>query len=245
MVRVRRQTHVKALDEALEGGIPEGHIVLITGAPGTMKSSLAFSILYHNALSEGHKGLYLTLEQNKASLVEHLEAMGMDDPKGYEGVSIFDMATLRKNLAFMAEGSWITLFRGYIRSLTDSDAYDFLVIDSLNVLETMANFEARRSGLFYLFEWLRDLDVTTLIIAEALGDVFTPGKESDESYLADGVIHLSLYPISDLEVQRRLRFVKLRATKHEVASFALVWSGKTFEVTRPVSVGRPARAEQL
>lgn len=245
MVRVRRKTHVKALDDVLEGGIPEGYMILITGAPGTMKSSLGFNILYHNALADGLKGLYLTLEQNKASLVEHLEAMGMDDPKAYENVSIFDMATLRKNLAFMAEGSWITLFRSYIKSLMESDSYDFLVIDSLNVLETMANFDARRSGLFYFFEWLRDLDVTTFIIAEALGDVFTPGRESDESYLADGVIHLSLYPISDLEVQRRLRFVKLRATKHDVASYALVWNGDSFEVTRPVSVGRAARPEQL
>ncbi len=245
MVRVRRPTFVKSLDEALEGGIPEGHIVLITGAPGTMKSSLAFSILYQNALHEGHKGLYFTLEQNKASLVEHLEAMGMDDSKAYESVSIFDMATLRKNLAFMAEGSWITLFRSYIKSLMDSDSYDFVVLDSLNVLETMADFEARRSGLFYLFEWLRDLDVTTLIISEVLGDVSTPGRESDESYLADGVIYLALYPISDLEVQRRLRVVKLRATKHDVASYALMWNGKVFEVAKPVSVGRAARPDQV
>lgn len=245
MVRARKQTFVKALDESLQGGIPEGQIILLTGAPGTMKSSLAFSILYHNAIQNGAKGVYFTLEQNKTSLVEHLEAMGMEDSKGYEHVSIFDMATLRKNLAFMAEGSWITLFRGYIKNLLAADEYEFLVIDSLNVLEAMANFDTRRTDLFYFFEWLRDLGVTTLIISENVGDLFSPGREIDEAYLADGVVHLSLYSLSDLEVQRRIRFVKLRATRHEIASYALVWNGEGFEVASPMSSGPALQSETL
>src|SRR5438093_9480588 len=48
----RVPTFVEGLDESLEGGIPWGHLVLIEGAPGTMKSSLAFSILLHNAARE-------------------------------------------------------------------------------------------------------------------------------------------------------------------------------------------------
>lgn len=244
MVRARKKTYVKAFDETLEGGVPEGHIVLITGAPGTLKSSLGFSILYRNALHSGSKGLYLTLEQSKASLVEHLEAMGMRDPKAYKSISVFDMAALRKNLSFIkAEGSWITLFKSYLKNLMESDPYEFLVIDSLNVLETMADFDVRRTELFYLFEWLKDLGATTFIISERMGNMFDPRREADEAYLADGVIHLSLYPVSDLDVQRRIRCIKLRATKHDMSSFALVWNDDTFEITRAVSVGRTGKQE--
>src|SRR5881396_30811 len=57
------RTFVEGLDETMEGGIPWGHLVLIEGAPGTMKSSLAFSILLHNAAKEGLHCLYLSLEE--------------------------------------------------------------------------------------------------------------------------------------------------------------------------------------
>lgn len=242
MARARKPTFVRGLDETLEGGIPEGHIVLLAGAPGTMKSSLAFSILYQNALHNGDRGLYLTLEQSKTSLVEHLETMGMDEPSAYEMLSIFDMAMLRKNLSFMAEGSWITLFKGYVKNLMEMDPYRFVVIDSMNVLETMAGFGERRTELFYLFEWLKELEATVLLLLETREGA-SQGGELDEAYLADGVFQLDLYPVSDLDVQRRLRCVKLRAVNHDMSSFALVWNGDTFEITRAVSVGRRASPE--
>lgn len=242
--RPRKRTYVRGLDETLEGGIPEGYIILVSGAPGTMKSSFGFSILYHNALHDGSKSLYLTLEQSKTSLIEHLEAMGMSDPEAYKKISIFDMAALRKNLSFIkAEGSWIALFKGFLKNLMESDSYDFMVVDSLNVLETMADFDVRRTELFYLFEWIRELGTTTFLISETLGDMFAPGRDVDEAYLADGVFHLSLYPVTDLDVQRRIRCVKLRGTKHDTGSFALVWSEDHFEITRAVSVGRTMKSE--
>ena len=245
MTKNRLSTHVKGLDEILQGGIPEGHIVLITGAPGTMKSTLGFSILYHNARKAGTKGLYLTLEQSKGSLIAHVESMGMSDAKAYKSISLFDMAALRKNLSFLkAEGSWNTLLKAYLTNLMEADPYQFLVIDSLNVLETLANFDARRTDLFYLFEWLKDLGATTFLLSETVGRSRGSG-DSDEAFLADGIIHLSLYPVSDLDVQRRIRCVKMRATEHEMGSFALVWNGDSFEITRAVSVGRPAKVEAI
>src|SRR2546427_532260 len=42
-------THVAGLDAALGGGIPAGAIVLVAGTPGTMKSSLIYNMMYHNA----------------------------------------------------------------------------------------------------------------------------------------------------------------------------------------------------
>src|SRR2546430_1134709 len=45
------KTHIRGFDDdVLRGGIPQGHVVLIRGASGTMKSSLAYYVLYHNAL---------------------------------------------------------------------------------------------------------------------------------------------------------------------------------------------------
>ena len=41
-------THIGKFDTILGGGIPEGHVILVNGAPGTMKSTLTYTIL-HNA----------------------------------------------------------------------------------------------------------------------------------------------------------------------------------------------------
>ncbi|HVG37081.1 MAG TPA: ATPase domain-containing protein, partial [Thermoplasmata archaeon] len=72
MARPLVKTHIRGFDEdVLRGGIPQGHVVLVRGASGTMKSSLAYYVLYHNAL-EGAPGLYVTLEQTAAGLLEHI-----------------------------------------------------------------------------------------------------------------------------------------------------------------------------
>ena len=39
--------YIEGLDDNIEGGVPEGHIILISGSAGTMKSSLAFNVLYN------------------------------------------------------------------------------------------------------------------------------------------------------------------------------------------------------
>src|SRR2546427_11261347 len=72
MARPLVKTHIRGFDEdVLRGGIPQGHVVLVRGASGTMKSSLAYYVLYHNAL-DGTPGLYVTLEQTAAGLLEHI-----------------------------------------------------------------------------------------------------------------------------------------------------------------------------
>ena len=45
----RIRTYIRGLDEQLQGGVPKAHVVLLAGKPGTMKSSVAFSMVYHNA----------------------------------------------------------------------------------------------------------------------------------------------------------------------------------------------------
>ena len=56
-----------------------------------------------------------------------------------------------------------------------------------------------------------------------------------EAYLADLIIALEMHPTSDLFVQRRVRIVKMRATKHETGYDALSYEQDGFEVTRTVT----------
>src|SRR5881397_1060307 len=64
-------------DDKLGGGIPEGHVVLLAGEPGTMKSTIAFNMIYQNALRDGRPGTYISLEQGRENLTRHLDQMSL------------------------------------------------------------------------------------------------------------------------------------------------------------------------
>jgi KaiC/GvpD/RAD55 family RecA-like ATPase len=236
MSRNRVKTYVRGFDDVLNGGIPEGYVVLVSGAPGTMKSSLTYSILYQNALQESRKSAYFTLEQGKDLILEQMASMEMADPRAAEHIVTLDMGNIRKNLSYLqGRGTWIELFKMYCKNVMKADPVSVLVVDSLDVLETMAKMQDRRSELYFLFEWLRDLGPLTFLISEKPLDLGTGGSSPDEAYLADGILALEMHPTSDLFVQRRLRVVKMRGTKHDTGYYAFSFEDASFEVTRAVS----------
>ncbi len=230
MDRNRIKTYVRGLDEAIEGGLPEGYLVLLSGVPGTMKSSLAFSILYENALREGRRGAYFSLGQSKDLLLEHTASLGMAEGKALDRLVLLDMGTIRKNLSYLqGRGTWLDLFKMYCSNVMKAESLTFLVIDSLDVLETMAKMQDRRSELYFLFEWLRDLGPLTLLVSERPFDSGGAGPPHDEAYLADGVLDLDARPGGS----RRLRIAKMRATRHDTGYWNLAFRDGGFEVTRP------------
>ena len=81
-------------------------------------------------------------------------------------LEIIDIGLIRKKLTQLQEQSWVQVFKMYAKNLKETNDYQLLVIDSLPVLNVLAKFENPREDLFHLFEWLRDLGVTTILITE-------------------------------------------------------------------------------
>jgi circadian clock protein KaiC len=231
----RMKTYIEGFDRVLEGGIPAKHIVLVAGTPGTMKSSLTYYSLFHNVTENGKTGVYVTLEQSRESLFRQMEKMGMKAEKVKDNLHVLDLGIIRKRLREISTGgSWMEVFKSYILNLKENLNFDLLVIDSLDVLETMADVTDRRTDLFYLFEWLRDLNATVFLISEVSPDRMTEGNY-DEGYLSDGIIALKMQVVRDVETQRRIRCVKMRETNHDPSYFSLLFSGGKFQVTKVIS----------
>src|SRR5436309_10834104 len=149
----RVRTHVEGLDGLIGGGIPKGHVVLISGLPGTMKSSLAYAILHRNAVDREGAGLYLSLEQTKGSLEAQMEGMGFVATERGSPVNILDVAAVRKDLGKGKSTVWMDFLRRTLETRKGMQPFDLLVIDSLEALEVLAKFTELRSDLFQLFEW--------------------------------------------------------------------------------------------
>jgi KaiC/GvpD/RAD55 family RecA-like ATPase len=228
------KTYIDGFDEKLHGGIPAGSVVLLVGQPGTMKSSVAFNMIFNSALEKGHKGLYVTLEQSSRSLARHMGSMGMDPEQVRDKVEIIDIGLIRKKLTQLHDQSWMQVFKMYTKNLKETNDYQLLVIDSLPVLNVLAKFENPREELFHLFEWLRDLNVTTLVITEMTPDN-AKFAEHGEDFLADGIIYLRMAEIGDISVQRQIRCVKMRSVNHNSDYHTLLFEHGQFRATKAIS----------
>ncbi len=233
MAEERVKTYIEGLDEKLQGGIPAGSVVLLVGEPGTMKSSVAFNILFNNAKVKGASGLYVTLEQGSKSLSKHMSGLGMDPSEISDKLEIVDIGLIRKKLTQLKEQSWVQVFKMYTRNLKETSDYGLLVIDSLPVLEVLAKFENPREELFQLFEWLRDLDVTTILISE-MNPNSKAYADNGEDFLADGIIYLRMMEAGDVSVQRHIRVVKMRSTDHSTDYHSLLFDDRKFKATKVI-----------
>lgn len=247
----RIKTYIDGLDDNLEGGIPEGHIVLINGASGTMKSSISFNVLY-NEVIKGNTVLYNTLEQSSASIIKHMVNLDFDmskinlvilsdisniekDIKSIKSskkgsLIMFDLGAIRKKVKdtkFSSSSDWLNAINNLVHKVSSTTACKLFVLDSLSALYALSDFKDPRTKLFYLFEFLRSLDLTSLLISESPSDKSKLTEFGVEEYLADGIIHLKLTE-RYRKVTREISVVKMRATNCNLDIFTLEYKNKRF-----------------
>jgi KaiC/GvpD/RAD55 family RecA-like ATPase len=230
----RIKTYIEGLDEKMEGGIPVGNVVLLAGEPGTMKSTVAYHLAYENARKEGRKGLYVTMEQSRDSLIRNMESVGMRLGEAGDALSIVDIGHIRKSLTALGNKSWMEILKMYATNMKESHGYDLLVLDSLPVIETLSEFQNPRNDLFHFFEWIRGLGVTCVLITETRRDPDGFGPWG-EDYLADGIVQLLMAKVNEETIQRRVRIVKMRSTNHATNLYSLIVEKGTFRTARVIS----------
>lgn len=217
----RVRTFVEGFDEALEGGIPEGHVVLLAGPSGSMKTSLALSMVYHNR-REGIRGLYVSLEEGRDSLLRTMDRLGMKSADDF----IVDIGKLRMEHEAVEEArDWLQILKEYLARRMEKDKIGLLVIDPLNSLHSLGELRNPRRDLFHFFTYLRGLGVTTVLVAEAEGPHDFPNHEE---FLADGAITLAYGNNPDGHVELRIRCVKMRHANHARDYFRLQFSEGRF-----------------
>ncbi len=190
--RPRVPSGVAGLDEMLGGGFPAGHVVLVTGLPGTGKTCLGLQFLVAGA-ARGEKGVFLSLEEDVAPLLESgrqfrwpVDAAVQD---GRLKILRLDPKETRQSLHRI---------QGELgKELTQLHAQR-IVVDSVSLLNMLSDDEAgRRATLFALAGACRESGATTVLTAEA--DPIHPEVSRDglSEYVADGVILLGYRTGSD------------------------------------------------
>ena len=246
--------YIQGIDENIEGGVPEGHITLICGTAGTMKSSVSFNSMYNEASTKGKIGLYISLEQSYPSLLNHVINMGYDLTKvnillindlsnlstnlaqlknSKKGSLIFaDLGAIRKEIrdvkiATTTNAGWISVIKNLIKKIKTELGLDLFVLDSLSALYVLSKFENPRIELFYIFEFLRDLSITSFLISEMPLDGSRYSEYGVEDFLSDGIIYIRLSQFRRTVV-REVSVIKMRSTAINTDVFSLEFKNGKF-----------------
>jgi KaiC/GvpD/RAD55 family RecA-like ATPase len=246
--------YIQGLDDVIEGGVPEGHITMICGSAGTMKSSVCFNSLYNECAIRNKVSLYFTLEQSYASLLNHVINMGYDLSKvnvllindlsniganlaqlrnSKKGTIIFaDLGCIRKEIkdakvATTQNAGWLNVIKNVIKRVKADLGLDMIAIDSLSALYVLSKFENPRIELFYVFEFLRELGVTSYLVSEMPLDGNKYSEYGVEDFLCDGIIFIRLSPFRR-NVVREVSIVKMRSTSVKTDIFSLEFKNGRF-----------------
>jgi circadian clock protein KaiC len=208
--RVKVPTGIAGLDEMLGGGFPTGHVVLVTGLPGTGKTCFGLQFLFAGA-ARGEKGVFLSLEEDAAPLLESARQFQWPVDAAVE-------KGLVKVLRLDPKQTHQSLHRiqGELGKELTSLGARRIVLDSVSLLNMLSDDEpSRRTTLFALAGACRDAGATTVLTAEA--DPLHPEVSRDglSEYVADGVVLLGYSTNPDgHRVGLALRVLKMRRTAH-------------------------------
>jgi KaiC/GvpD/RAD55 family RecA-like ATPase len=228
----RLLTHIDQLDKILAGGIPSGNVVLVNGPAGSMKSSLSYFIMHNLAFKDSMKGMYLSLEQDRESLIRQMERLGMKRDKSLDNLMVVDLVELRKTMEGQ-EGDWRSIIMRYVEQVMKEHPFQVLALDSLESFMALTQQEYSRLEVQELFDWFRDMGLTTLVVSET---PMTKLQEDEhmELYVADGAIELTMKEFNDSRVQRWLRCVKMRGANIDSRYHAVMHAGDTFILSVPM-----------
>ncbi len=203
----RTTTGIEGLDSMIGGGIPRGRIVLVSGGPGTGKTTLALQYLVNGVLKCDESGIYVSLDEPKDRLFEEARYYGWD----------FEKLCNENRIAFI-DGSPYT--RGHkiqrfqlgqsIRDTARSMDSKRISVDTLAALTLQyPDIIQRREVILEMFENIRETGATCMITDEV-----REGQTRTillEEYLADGVILLRSSQIERKRI-RTIEVEKMRGT---------------------------------
>ena len=209
------------LDAMLGGGVFRGSSTLITGVPGTSKTTLA-GMFAEAACRRGERALFVSFDEAAEQIVRNLSSVGIQlRPHVKSGLlRIYSARTGGTS----AEEHLLKL-----RSLIREHQPRCLVIDPLTAIAKAGTLGAARSVANRLIYMVKDEGIT--LVVTALSETDEPQNESTDlqvSTIADTWIHLS-YLVRSGERNRALTIIKSRGTWHsnQVRELVLSKSGTT------------------
>jgi circadian clock protein KaiC len=194
------------LDTMLGGGLFRGSSTLITGVPGTSKTTLSGKFA-EAACGRGERTLFVSFDEGADRIVRNLTSVGIQLKPHLKSGLLHMFSGRTESVA--AEDHLVTL-----KALIREHQPRCMVIDPLSAIAKAGGRAAARSVANRFMYAAKDEKITVLVTAINEGN--EPESEATDlqiSTIADTWIHLS-YLIRGGERNRALTIVKSRGTSH-------------------------------
>lgn len=227
---MRIKTGIEGFDELVQGGLLAERVYLVSGPPGSGKTTFCVQYLAQGA-SLGDVGLYVTLLESPQNIIDDMSNYSMNV------LTLIKMKKLlfadlgpRMEYGYMDEMSeYITpdyevsgtshereapspamVFKEIAAYVAEYDVKR-LVIDSVSAIRfTTRDLSLQEKEMNRFIRNLKKLGCTTILISE----MTDPSAYSTEQFAAHGVIFMHNF-LYDKTMTRALQIIKMRGTKHD------------------------------
>ncbi len=215
----RIKSGIPGMDEILNGGIPKGKNILLSGVAGTGKTIFASQFI-----AEGIKNkkpcVFVTFEQTKEKLKEDMKEIGIDFEEFEKtrlfkliGGSITDVINFRE----MRRKNIIDNIKEDIEKINA----ERVVLDSINLFTMLFESDSeKRNALAELCSVLSKLGCTSILTCEMKEGANDISWYGFEEFVTDGAIVLFRKPIGNLFI-RALAVAKMRGIAHSEFVYAI------------------------
>jgi len=208
----RLSTGVPGLDKMTGGGLIRGDTTLVTGPPGTGKTTFGIQFLMEG-ISRGEKGVFVTVEETPQKITDDALNFGWDLMK-LEAEGMIKLFQLRSEM-LQAGGAPIMQCLDVINAIGAARA----VIDpiSLYSLNVDSPHELRRE-VYAFVNHMKDSGIT-LVLTHEVPDIFSRVSRISDyglEFIVDSIIMLQYVEIES-EIRRSINVLKMRGSDHDKA----------------------------
>ena len=166
------------LDSLLEGGIPRGFLVVLTGPPGTGKTTLSLQFLIEGCRSQ-QRGIYFSFEENADQIAKHGFRFGWN-LKEYCEQGVLELFAFAK----MSFEEIISIIEDYRPAR--------LVFDSMNMVADPKEFRKKMAWREFL-KVLKSTESVCFMVTEK-HQHYMNFQFDDFDFMADGIVFLDRVP---------------------------------------------------
>jgi circadian clock protein KaiC len=205
----RVRTGVPGLDEMLHGGFLEGSAVLLQGAPGTGKTTLALQFLYTGIVEEDEPGLLITFEEFPYSLLRDAQSHNWDLRALEEANKLRIIFTSPNILLSSLQSPSSPLNRTILNW-----GVRRVVLDSISHFTRITRDTQRLRDVYTtVVNGLKREGITSILTSETGTTQLNP-KQDKLAYVVDAILMMRYVEVNSA-IQRALLILKMRGSAHE------------------------------
>ncbi|MEA2464641.1 MAG: circadian clock protein KaiC [Acidobacteriota bacterium] len=226
----RVSSGVARLDTMLGGGYYRGASVLITGFPGTAKTTLSGAFA-EEACRRGERTMFVSFDSDSNEVIRNLGSVGIQLERFVEDGSLSMISA--RTITGSAETYLVR-----IKTLAKEHRARCLVVDPISTLSKSGNELTAHSVAERLIDWSKAEGITLVCtsLLDEMASQSEAGSPLQISTLADTWIHLN-YLVQAGERNRGMSIIKSRGTAHSNQVRELILSDAGITVTDTYTAG--------